>query len=40
MLYGSTIGLNDTTHVFTRREPHGVTAAIIPWNYPLQLAGP
>jgi len=39
MLYGSMIPLNDSTHVFTRWEPHGVTAAIIPWNYPLQIAG-
>jgi aldehyde dehydrogenase (NAD+) len=34
---GSTIPLNDDTLVFTRWEPHGVTAHIIPWNYPLQI---
>jgi aldehyde dehydrogenase (NAD+) len=39
MLYGSTIPLNDATHVFTRWEPHGVVAVVIPWNYPLQIAG-
>ena len=25
-------------HVYTRREPVGVCAAIIPWNYPLMMA--
>ena len=25
--------------VFTLREPHGVTAHIIPWNYPMQIIG-
>lgn len=30
--------LNDYT-VFTVREPHGVTAHVIPWNYPLQIFG-
>jgi aldehyde dehydrogenase (NAD+) len=35
--YGSSFPLNDNTFVFTRWEPHGVTAHIIPWNYPLQI---
>jgi len=34
---GSTIPLNDDTLIFTRWEPHGVTAHIVPWNYPLQI---
>jgi aldehyde dehydrogenase (NAD+) len=38
-LHGETIPfLNDFT-VYTLREPHGVTAHIIPWNYPLQIIG-
>ncbi len=34
---GTTIPLNDDTLIFTRWEPHGVTAHIVPWNYPLQI---
>jgi aldehyde dehydrogenase (NAD+)/betaine-aldehyde dehydrogenase len=37
--YGTTIPLNDDTFVFTSWEPHGVTAHIIPWNYPMQILG-
>jgi aldehyde dehydrogenase (NAD+) len=37
--YGTTVPLDDGTHVFTTWEPHGVTAHIIPWNYPLQILG-
>ncbi|HCU92681.1 MAG TPA: aldehyde dehydrogenase [Actinobacteria bacterium] len=37
--YGSTIPLDDSTFVYTTWEPHGVTAHIIPWNYPLQILG-
>lgn len=37
--YGSTIPLDDSTFVYTLWEPHGVTAHIIPWNYPLQILG-
>ncbi|WP_339755943.1 aldehyde dehydrogenase family protein [uncultured Hoeflea sp.] len=38
-IHGETIPyLNDYT-VFTLREPHGVTAHIIPWNYPMQILG-
>ena len=29
----------DSFHVYTRREPHGVVASIIAWNYPMQLLG-
>ncbi len=35
--YGTTIPLNDSSFVFTGYEPHGVTAHIVPWNYPLQI---
>ncbi|MEI6405870.1 MAG: aldehyde dehydrogenase family protein, partial [Actinomycetes bacterium] len=36
-LHGTTVPLSDNHHVFTTWEPHGVTAHIIPWNYPLQI---
>ena len=35
--HGSTIPLNETSFVFTHYEPYGVTASIVPWNYPLQI---
>jgi acyl-CoA reductase-like NAD-dependent aldehyde dehydrogenase len=35
--YGTTIPLNDDTLIFTKWEPHGVTAHVVPWNYPLQI---
>ena len=35
--YGSAFSLDEQTSVQTRWEPHGVTAHIIPWNYPLQI---
>ncbi|MED5815330.1 aldehyde dehydrogenase family protein [Mycolicibacterium sp. 050232] len=35
--YGHTIPLGDDLHVYTRREPLGVTGHIIAWNYPMQL---
>lgn len=35
--YGQTIPLGDGMHVFTRREPFGVTGHVVAWNYPLQL---
>jgi aldehyde dehydrogenase (NAD+) len=38
-LYGSAFSLDANTTVQTRFEPHGVTAHIIPWNYPLQILG-
>ncbi|MDP9028311.1 MAG: aldehyde dehydrogenase family protein, partial [Actinomycetota bacterium] len=34
---GATIPLNDDTLIYTRWEPHGVAAHIVPWNYPLQI---
>jgi aldehyde dehydrogenase (NAD+)/betaine-aldehyde dehydrogenase len=38
-LYGSAFSLDENTTVQTRWEPHGVTAHVIPWNYPLQILG-
>lgn len=35
--YGETIPALEGTFVYTLREPHGVTAHIIPWNYPIQI---
>jgi aldehyde dehydrogenase (NAD+)/betaine-aldehyde dehydrogenase len=35
--YGSSIPLNADTMIFTEWEPHGVTAHVIPWNYPTQI---
>ncbi len=37
--YGTMFSLDDHTTVQTQWEPHGVTAHIIPWNYPLQILG-
>ncbi len=37
--YGSSFSLDERTQVVTSFEPHGVTAHIIPWNYPLQIMG-
>jgi aldehyde dehydrogenase (NAD+)/betaine-aldehyde dehydrogenase len=36
--YGQVIPLGPDTHVYTRREPHGVVGSVVAWNYPLQLA--
>jgi aldehyde dehydrogenase (NAD+)/betaine-aldehyde dehydrogenase len=36
-LYGHTIPALADTFTYTVREPYGVTAHIIPWNYPLQI---
>jgi aldehyde dehydrogenase (NAD+) len=38
-LHGETIPYQNGYTVLTLREPHGVTAHIIPWNYPLQIIG-
>ena len=38
-LHGETIPYLDGYTVFTRREPHGVTGHIVPWNYPMQIIG-
>jgi aldehyde dehydrogenase (NAD+)/betaine-aldehyde dehydrogenase len=35
--YGQAIPLSDDFHVYTRREPLGVTGHIVAWNYPMQL---
>ncbi|HET7480332.1 MAG TPA: aldehyde dehydrogenase family protein, partial [Rubrobacteraceae bacterium] len=35
--YGDTIPAMADTFVYTLREPFGVTAHIIPWNYPIQI---
>lgn len=35
--YGQTIPLSTDLHVYTRREPFGVTGPVIAWNYPMQL---
>ncbi|MGH3555939.1 MAG: aldehyde dehydrogenase family protein [Mycobacterium sp.] len=37
--YGVTIPLGPGLHAYTRREPFGVTAHIVAWNYPMQLFG-
>jgi aldehyde dehydrogenase (NAD+) len=36
-LYGDTIPIDSDVFIYTLREPFGVTAHIIPWNYPLQI---
>lgn len=38
-IHGETIPYLDGYTVYTLREPHGVTAHIIPWNYPMQIIG-
>ncbi len=37
--HGETIPYQEGYTVLTLREPHGVTAHIIPWNYPMQIIG-
>ena len=36
-IHGDTIPFLDGYMALTLREPHGVVAGIIPWNYPLQI---
>ena len=36
-LHGDTIPFGDGHTALTWREPHGVVAGIVPWNYPLQI---
>src|SRR6201992_617344 len=36
---GETIPYLDGYTVYTLREPQGVTGHIVPWNYPMQIAG-
>lgn len=38
-VYGTTIPLGESVFAYTLREPHGVTAHIVPWNYPVQMCG-
>ena len=38
-LHGQTIPYPAEYTVLTLREPHGVTAHIVPWNYPMQILG-
>jgi aldehyde dehydrogenase (NAD+) len=38
-VHGATIPFHGGTTVLTLREPHGVTAHIVPWNYPMQIIG-
>jgi aldehyde dehydrogenase (NAD+)/betaine-aldehyde dehydrogenase len=35
--YGQSIPLTPDLHVYTRREPLGVTGHVVAWNYPMQL---
>lgn len=37
--YGQQLPVSDDLHVYTRREPLGVAASILAWNYPMQLLG-
>lgn len=37
-VYGQTIPLGERYHSYTRHEPFGVVAMILPWNAPLQQA--
>ena len=37
-LHGETVPVSANGLVYTRREPLGVVAAIVPWNFPLLLA--
>ncbi|MBI5265553.1 MAG: aldehyde dehydrogenase family protein [Bradyrhizobium sp.] len=38
-VHGETIPFQNGFTVMTFYEPHGVTAHIVPWNYPLQMLG-
>ncbi|WP_114808889.1 aldehyde dehydrogenase family protein [Paraburkholderia kururiensis] len=38
-LHGETLPYQAGYTVLTVREPHGVTAHIVPWNYPMQIFG-
>jgi aldehyde dehydrogenase (NAD+) len=37
-VHGETVPIRDNGFVYTLREPLGVVAAIVPWNFPLLLA--
>jgi aldehyde dehydrogenase (NAD+) len=38
-VHGESIPYQNGYSVFTKREPHGITGHIIPWNYPVQMFG-
>lgn len=38
-VHGTTIPFANGYTALTLREPHGVTAHIVPWNYPMQIIG-
>ncbi|HEY6134003.1 MAG TPA: aldehyde dehydrogenase family protein [Rubrivivax sp.] len=38
-VHGETLPFTQGYTAFTLREPHGVTAHIVPWNYPMQIIG-
>jgi aldehyde dehydrogenase (NAD+) len=38
-VHGQTIPFQAGYTAFSLREPHGVTAHIVPWNYPMQIIG-
>src|SRR5689334_20183049 len=38
-VHGETLPFNNGYTALTIREPHGVTAHIVPWNYPMQIVG-
>ena len=38
-VHGESIPFTQGYTAFTMREPHGVTAHIVPWNYPMQIIG-
>ena len=38
-VHGETIPFAAGYTALTLREPHGVTAHIVPWNYPMQIIG-
>ena len=38
-VHGETIPFANGYTAFNLREPHGVTAHIVPWNYPMQIIG-
>jgi aldehyde dehydrogenase (NAD+) len=38
-VHGQTIPFANGYTALTLREPHGVTAHIVPWNYPMQIIG-
>ena len=38
-VHGQSIPFANGYTAFSIREPHGVTAHIVPWNYPMQIIG-